>query len=77
MRADVHFEGPQAGVLFVTILAGEAALSLQIAVQLAVPGQPSQCVVELVAMDALEATWGTGGLLSPQQSIWRLVPIWA
>lgn len=63
--ADVHFEGAQAGILLVAVLAGEAALSLQMAVQLPVPGQPSNRVVGLMALDALEATWGAGGLLSP------------
>ena len=77
VRADVHFEGAQAGVLLVAVLAGKAALSLQVAVQLLVPGQPSHCVVGLVAVGTLEATWRGGGLLSPQQSVWSLVPICA
>lgn len=67
--ADMHLEGTQAGILLVTVPAGEGAPSRQVAVQLLVPGQASQRMVRPVAVDALKATWDSSCPLSPEMFI--------
>lgn len=68
VRADVHLEGAQAAVLLVTELAGEAALGLQVAVQLLMPGQGGRRVEGPVAGEAPRAA---GGPLGPRQAAAR------
>lgn len=63
--ADVHLEGTQAGILLVTVPAGEGGPSRQVTVQLLVPGQAGQCMVGSVAVDALKTTWDSRCSLSP------------
>lgn len=67
--ADMHLEGTQAGILLVTVPAGEGAPSRQVTVQLLVPGQASQRMIRPVAVDALKATWDSRCPLSPEMFI--------
>lgn len=67
--ADMHLEGTQAGILLVTVPAGEGAPSGQVAVQLLVSGQASQRMIRPVAVDALKATWDSSCPLSPEMFI--------
>ena len=68
VRADVHLEGAQAAVLLVTELAGKAALGLQVAVQLLMPGQGGRHMEGLMAR---EAPRGAGGPLGLRQAAAR------
>lgn len=67
--ADMHLEGTQAGILLVTVPAGEGAPSGQLAVQLLVSGQASQRMIQPVAVDALKTTWDSRSSLSPEMFI--------
>lgn len=63
---DMHLEGTQAGILLVTVPAGEGSPSRQVAVQLLMPRQTSQCMIWPVAVDALKTTWDSRCSLSPE-----------
>lgn len=67
--ADMHLEGTQAGILLVTVPAGEGAPSRQVAVQLLVPGQASQSLIWPTAVDAFKTTWDPRCSLSPEAFI--------
>lgn len=73
--ADVHLEGTQAGILLVTVPAGEGAPSRQVAVQLLMPRQASQRMIRPVAVNTLKTTWDSRCPLSPEMVIQR--SIWA
>lgn len=64
--ADMHLEGTQAGILLVTVPAGEGTPSRQVAVQLLVPGQASQSLIWPMAVDAFKTTWDPRCSLSPE-----------
>lgn len=63
--ADVHLEGPQAGILLVAVPAGEGRPSRQMAVQLLVPGQAGQRMIGPVTVDAFKTTWDSRCSLGP------------
>lgn len=67
--ADMHLESTQAGILLVTVPAGEGSPSWQVTVQLLMSSQSSQRVIWPVAVDALKATWDSRCPLSPKMSI--------
>lgn len=67
--ADMHLESTQAGILLVTVPAGEGTASRQVAVELLMPCQTSQSMIWPVAADTLKTTRDSRCCLSPEMSI--------